>query len=187
MIWGVCIIACAVLMAIKGGWLGHIPKFNELRESSRVAGFLLDGSNVSAALFIPLCLGLGVAWPFALLAGAAWFAGNMISMGEEASAVGGYKGGWAKIAGVIVEIRGATRLSGIKSALQRGAWTGAMLCLAMPSAAFILAGFAFIPCYWIGISIAQLQSKKLDAGWAYAEPIWGAVIGAALAWFVPQG
>lgn len=174
------VIACAALYAVKGGQHGRFKRMGgnalgisydskgnpigKLHLDQRIYQFLTDGKTISTLGFSLLCLNP--------LAGLAWLVGVAPSMGEEAGAVGGYKGNWRP--------EGATW--GWKRGLQRGVFLGAMLALALNDTLMIIAGASFPLCYFLGISIQQYRTGKIIADWHLAEWIYGAVVGVALAY-----
>lgn len=157
--------------SIKGGWLDHLPQWAAFEYKSyfkrTLPAFLIFSLVVFYVPFLQAAL-FTLAWCYCYS-----------SMGEEAGAVGDYKGGW----GDYLEARKPDgtlyfgRSYGIKKALQWGLAWGALLALISGSGLFILAGATFPICYFIGSSIAQLRGSK---GWAYAEPIYGIPIGLAM-------
>lgn len=173
----------ALMMMIKGGWHWHLTiwrkdgRWIHLEDLDRgVLGFFLDGSRLSTITVLIVVSVLidplqGLA--FAL----AWFIGNIASMGEEAGAIG------PPPRGPYIE-NGFGQRYGVLKGLQRGIYLGALLTLSTfvtePSPWFIVAGASFPVCYFAGQSL-QWKIHKTTS-WAYAEPIYGAVIGIA-AWY----
>lgn len=168
------ILSCAVLHAIKGGQHGFIRN----RVENKILHRLLDGKVISSAGFGVL---IGIVTGDAVMGASCavlWLAAFAPSMGEEAGATGGICGGW----GPYLD-RGFGRSYGVKKALQRGVFAGAILSLLLPGWAMIVAGATFPVCYFIGISIQQLidGDEKDDASWHIAEWIYGVVIGIGVA------
>lgn len=98
------------------------------------------------------------------------------SMGEEAGAVGDYKGGW----GDYVEFPdNFGRSYGIKKAFQYGAVLGGALGLVMASWTLFIAGAAMPLVYFAGSSLRLWLKGEQKRGWAYSEPMWGAALGLA--------
>lgn len=150
----ISIIATSILMRIKGGF-GAGP-----------------GKIISAVGFSALCYFLTHEW-VSLLGGLGWYIGNKPSVGEILGAIGGYRGTWHKLQGE------ETKWTGWKQGVQRGVFTGACISLFIWDPAFIIAGSLFPIAAWVGISINQLLTGKVNASWYIFELIWGAAIGAA--------
>jgi hypothetical protein len=164
MIYVFAVFVMALAYCAKGGWLDAFPKYKELVEFYRLKRVL--------PLLIVLIPLLFIVSPLqAVLFTLAW-AYCYSSMGEEAGAVGDYQGGWGDYM-----TGGFGRSYGIMKALQYGLSWGALLTLITGCVWFVPAGATFPVCYFIGSSIAALRGQK---GWAYAEPIYGAVIGIAM-------
>lgn len=174
-----CILFFAALYAIKGGWLGKIPGFNGFMRSNKVLDFVLDGTRLSS-LLAGLFAGQFMPAPQAALFGLAWFVGVMVSMGEEAGAIGRAGRSW----GPYIEwLGGKGRAFGWKKGVQRFVFMGALLALATGYTGFIVAG-AFVPViYWLGSTLHYLIHRK--DSWAYAEPAVGALFG--LVFYLAQG
>ena len=147
------IIACAVLMRIKGGLLKLL----------KISG----GKYISAVGFALLCA--AITGPLGLLGGVGWFLGNKPSLGEIVGAIGGYKGNW----------REEGKTWGWKQGIQRGVFTGACVSLCLWNPAFIIAGLLFPILIWVGVSLEQLRTGKVAASWHFFEYLFGAAIGAA--------
>ena len=94
----------------------------------------------------------------------------LVSMGEEAGAVGDYKGAW----GPYIE-KGFGRNYGIKKSIQYGVYGVGVIGIALGSFYPWLAGASFPLCYWIGSSFYRYIHGARS--WTYAEPLWGAVLG----------
>lgn len=178
----------SVMYAIKGGWLGKFLPVDEWSRRSLFVDIALEGAYLSGFLIFlfmliatatmagqhatgvpvyelgPVGLALGVAL--------AWVIGVRVSLGEEAGAVGDYKGGW----GPYID-QGFGRLYGVKKALQRGIFMGALLTLATGYTPFIVAGASFPLVYFIGNSLGLLVLK--ERGWSLSEPLLGFVFGVA--------
>lgn len=154
----ISIIVCSLLYPTKGGNLFHVK--------------YLDGKKLSAIIFGVWCM-LFFPWPQAALLGALWLAAVSPSMGEEAGAVGGYKGAW----GPYIENPKFGRSYGVKKALQRGVWEGALLALILPPVPAILIGLTWPLAYYAGISVQQWRTNQVNADWHIAEFIRGAVLG----------
>lgn len=166
------ILYFAALYSIKGGWLGKIPGWNEFVKSHPALDWALDGTRLSILGAFLICL------PFvsvlqALLFAAAW-AYCASSMGEEAGAVGDYKEGW----GSYVALPAFGRMYGVKKALQWGLAWGALMALVTGCGWFIVAASTFPIVYFTGSSLYRYF--KNDRGWAWAEPLYGALIGTAV-------
>lgn len=144
------------------------------------AKWFLDGSVISlfivfvyAAMTIP---DLNAA----LLLAASWML-IWSSMGEEAGAIGDYKGGWGQY---VDSTRPDGRLSfkngrayGVKKGIQYGVMFGAGMSMAVGSWTLWIAAATFPICYFLGSSLHQWL--KGTRSWTYAEPLYGAVIGLA--------
>ena len=167
------ILTFSLAYGVKGGWLGKIPGFNALREKPYL-DTMLDGKPLSAAIvsfYAGMCgLPLWMCCACAL----AWLIGVAPSMGEEAGAVGTYKGGW----GPYVDNPEFGRSYGVKKAIQRGVFTGAPLALVTGNIWFIAAGATFPIVYFCGMSLRELFTR--NNSWDWAELIYGGMLG--LAW-----
>lgn len=166
------IVFFTLMMTIKGGWHWRIPQIKALDDG--VMGFFLDGTRLSTLLVLGYVGSLTdplIGLFFAL----AWFVGNLASMGEEAGAIG------PPARGPYIE-KGFGQAYGVKKGLQRGIYLGALLTFATfasdPSPWFIVAGATFPLCYFAG-QYLYLKIHKTSS-WAYAEPIYGLVIGLAV-------
>lgn len=164
------IVCVACLYAIKGGQ--HHSLSNRLD--------FLDGSYLSAFGFFLLCWAISAGNPF--YAGLCWFVANVPSMGEQAGGIGGYKGNWDDDEKPYPDPakRRKAAVTGWKTGLQRGVFTGALLCIGTGVIPFIYAGALFPVAYWIGISIEQWRTGQTVASWRWAEWIYGGALGAAL-------
>lgn len=159
----------AGLYAVKGGQLGRVPGWNDLRENSVVADVLLDGKPLSAIGFA--CL----AGP---LAGLGWLAGVSPRMGRAVGNIGGYRGNWdAEEKPYEGEEARAMAIEGWKAGVQRGVFLGACIALATGNVAFIAAGALFPVTAYLGVSLMQFIKKKVDVDWVFHEIILGAVLG----------
>ena len=158
----------ALAYAAKGGWLGRIPQWKNFEYSDElkrvVPAFIIFFWVV---WFVPF-------WACVLFTAAFCFCYS--SMGEEAGAVGDYTGGWGDYLTAVNPDGSPSfgRSYGVKKALQWGLAWGGLLALASGFVWFVLAGALFPVCYFVGSSIAAFRGQK---GWAYAEPIFGAVMG----------
>lgn len=94
------------------------------------------------------------------------------SVGEEIGAVGGYRGYWGPYIN-----KGFGRSYGVKKAIQRGVFAGAVLSLGFYSLLPILLGALFPVAYYAGVSIEQFRTGAINANWHLGEIIWGAIIG----------
>lgn len=161
----------ALAYAAKGGWHEKIHGWQWMR--SKMPWFMQE---LPYHRIFPLILIFFAAvfiapfWQSVFFTAA--FAFCFSSMGEEAGAVGSYKGGW----GDYID-KGFGRSYGIKKALQWGLAWGGLLTLVTGCVWFVPAGATFPVCYFIGSSIAAYRGQQ---GWAYAEPIYGAVMGIAM-------
>jgi hypothetical protein len=174
------IAASALLYAVKGGQHGTVRRYIAARAGLKFdsAGEPYDMSITQAVLWrvldgkIVSSVGFGIL-TLNPVAGLCWLIGVAPSIGEEIGAIGGYKGNW----------RDEGQLWGWKRGVIRGVFLGALLALAMPaqSTALIVAGAAFPAAYFAGVSIGQARTGKTRPGWRLAEWIYGAVIGAAVA------
>lgn len=181
----------AALYAIKGGWHGKWriylehkagiehnadgSVFGDMSIPQYFVHSLLDGKVLSTVLYGLLIWALPVAENPALCA-LFWLLAVAPSMGEEVSAVGGYKGGW----GPYIE-KEFGRMYGVKKCLQRGVFMGAVLGLPFWDMGFVLAGALMPVIAFIGISIEQRRTGIVNASWHLHEPMIGFVLGLALA------
>lgn len=169
-----CAIVFSVLYAVKGGQHGHLKVFSTLRRRSKILDRILDGKVLSTIGVLLFSLFAGIDNAIAL--SALWLLAIAPSMGEEAGAVGGFKGGW----GPYIE-KGFGRDYGVKKALQRGVFSGACLAIATGSVMPIIAGALFVPAYWVGISIQQSRTGSVVADWNVSELIFGVCLGIGIA------
>lgn len=150
----------------------------------------LKGSDVPYGKAVSSVIaGAFMAYEFDYLTGVlfagAWFAGWTMSIGEEVGAVGRFKKQWGEYIDWLGPVKG--KLFGWKKGLQRGAFLGACLSLAMysiPYGEIIIIACALFPAiYFLGNEL-YYKINKTDS-WLYAEIIYGAVIGASL--FLSKG
>ena len=177
-------------MMVKGGWLGKMSFWNEWKADraekmsghiipklfAKVADVALDEKILSALIVL---IGLLAAQPDAELAIYTAFVWSIIirvSMGEEAGGIGDYKENWGDYVQWLGPKKG--RSFAIKKGLQYGGFFGGALACVYWSPWLFVAGLAFPLVYFIGSSLYRLIHKS--PSWAYAEPLWGALIG--LAW-----
>lgn len=187
-------LSCAALYSIKGGWLGK-PKYKGknpkykgksileiIREKNKVFDAVLDGKVLTTIGAFLLWLFVSGSVPHAGWFAAFWLLGVAPSMGEEAQGIGGYRGGQH---GIYALADG--KMYGFKKGIQRGIFNG--VCVAIGAAGLttdisiwpILAGALFSPVYWLAISFEQWRVKtKLWGSWHWAEPIYGAILGAGV-------
>ncbi len=168
------IIIFSILMAIKGGshWR-YVP--SGWSGKNKVADWFLDGTQLSSFI-AGIWAGVFIDPLTGFLFGIAWWVGNMASLGEEVGAIGRLGKSW----GPYLDWLGKDGVEyGWKKGLQRGIYLGAMLALATGNTALIVAGAALPPVYWVGQTL-HWKIKNTDS-WAWAEPIYGALIGAAFA------
>lgn len=188
----ISVLAFTLFMMIKGGWHWRIPGLERFKEGA--IGWFIDGTQLSAILagtYIGFHAGIGQGALFAL----AWWIGVMMSMGEEAGAVGRWGHAWKQYIEWMPELKsvqifGRTlfeyregRAYGVKKAIQRGVFLGALLTLATAFPGFILAGASFPIAYFLGSSLTFLTTKKPES-WTGAEPIYGAIVGLAAAHYL---
>lgn len=178
----ISIIVFALAMMIKGGWLGRIPGWDAFTKKKRshwglqnvveaVKAWLLDGTQLSAVLIFLFMAAAQPDLSLAAIFSFCWWVIVLRSIGEEAGAVGDYKGGW----GIFINTKQFGRMLGIEAALGHGVMGGFLLALATGWEGFIISLGSFPLCYFIGNSLHQYFHKT--TGWAYSEIIYGAVIG----------
>lgn len=139
-----------------------------------VLKWFFDGSIISVSLIAGTML-FSLPINEAMLFTAA-YALILVSMGEEAGAVGDYKEGW----GDYVELPdNFGRTYGIKKAIQYGAFAGGAMALVTASWCLWIAGALMPLVYFAGNSLYRYV--KGGRGWEYSEPLWGAVLGLAYA------
>lgn len=168
------ILLSALFMRIKGGGPNVAPLWFRAR----------DG-GIDSAFMVVILAGFYINWWMALLFGLAYWAVNTMSMSEEVSAAGGYKGNWPDGRDSWFGSKALTwikndRVWGWASGGLRGAFIGACLALCSWNPWFILAGASFPLCYYIGVSIRQFQTGQIepkDDAWAWGEWIWGGALG----------
>lgn len=141
--------------------------------------WFFDGSIIGGVIVLVWAYFAGFHfWDIAAVA-LAWLC-LLMSMGEEAGSIGDYKGWWGDYKDA-VDAAGSpyfTRSYGIKKGIQYGAMAGAALALAIGSWLPLFAGAAMPLVYFAGNSLRL--AVKGQRGWSWSEPLWGAVLGAAL-------
>lgn len=194
----ITVLAFSALYSIKGGWHWNIPGLKALDHG--VVGFILDGTRLSSIL-AAIYIGHHADMQTGLLFGLAWFIGVCMSMGEEAGAIGRWGSAWGpylkwmpettfyRVPKPLKPVLGRDvfpiqegQLYGWKKGLQRGVFLGALLTLATGYTPFILAGASFPVAYFLGSSLTYLITKR-PKSWTCAEPIYGAIIGMAGAFY----
>lgn len=108
---------------------------------------------------------------YALKLAVFWLLAVAPSIGEDVSAVGGYKGAWGPY------LEKFSRSYGVKKAIQRGVFTGAVMAFAVGNMWLIPLGALMPLCYYAGTSIMQKKTGLVNAPWNYGEWIFGAIIG----------
>jgi hypothetical protein len=187
-----CVLFFMFAVAVKGGWLGRIPGWNEFKKRkttnntpgnilAALKRWLLDGTQLSAFLVTGFMAAATSDVILAVSFGLMWWLYFMRSMGEVAGAVGDYKGGW----GEYTVTDKFSRTEGIKNALTHGLAGGGMLTFATGFIWFIPAAGLFPVCYFVGNSLHQFIHKS--TGWTYSEPIYGLPIGIAAAFYLTGG
>lgn len=161
MIYTLSIIVFSCAVALKGGCLERSPINGSILSVIVISFFayFTTGDLNSAAL-------CGLFWMLI-----------RSSMGEEAGAAGDYKGAW----GDYLDAKKPdgslyfSRSYGIKKGIQYGCFFGAGISMALGSWCFWIAASTFPICYFIGSSIGLYFTGRRS--WAFAEPIYGAVLG----------
>lgn len=174
----------AALYAIKGGWHWRIKFLTVIKDKLPFIKWFVDGTQLSSFL-AAVTVGLYTDPIAGALFGLAWWLGVMPSMGEEAGAVGRWGHAWGQYIRSIDPKDGKPafdRSYGIKKAIQRGVFLGALLTLVTGYTPFIIAGATFPIAYFIGTSFAYYVLKQ--DGWAPAEPLYGAFLGIAAAYYM---
>lgn len=146
-----CIPFFSFLYAIKGGFLASLFKFD-------ISSKLL--SSTLCAVFMYFMTGDGL---FSVLFTTGWILSVAPSVGEEHGAIGRSDKAW----GPYIENKDFGRSYGIKKALQRGAWIGAMMALFTGYVYFIAFSVFFVPCVFIGQEFSYRVMKR--EGWLYSE------------------
>lgn len=202
----VCFVVFAFLYAIKGGSGPYVFEWwNKIRHTNAITERLLDGkviSTIGAFVFaliatadlVTLNGDRGVAeytvnTEIALKIAAAWLLSVAPSMGEEHGAVGTTQLAWGdylrwmpdqrriKIFGKVIFSYLEGREYGVKKAVQRGVWIGALMTLATGYIPFILFSFLFVPCVFAGQELYyRLTKQKGPVSWVLSEPIIGGVV-----------
>lgn len=180
-------IIFAFLYALKGGSGKDIfPWWSKFRSKNKFTERLLDGKIISTAgaflfaLFFNVeivsisggAFGVpeyAVRFIPAVLFALGWLASVAPSMGEEHGAVGRISYWW----GPYID-KGFGREYGIKKALQRGVWMGAIMALVTGYIPFICFSLLFVPSIFIGQEIVYRLTGR--DGWSIAEPIIGALV-----------
>lgn len=176
----------ALCMMIKGGQLGRWFGINKITD-------VLEGAYVSALILL-VFHGVLVDWQSGLIFALAWVLAVRPSIGEEVGAIGRYGEAWGQYLDWMPETKELTIFGrsfaytegqsyGIKKGLQRGVFAGSLLTLATGYTPFIIAGAAFVPCYWLGATIHHSIYKKPEDAIEGSELLWGAVIGLAAGFY----
>lgn len=167
----------AIAYAVKGGQLGHIiPHVETLRKRNKVFNRLFDGKVLSTLIlliytsFITVYyqVNLGMlpsAWMSCIAIVLAWLGAVAPSVGEENDAL--------MNKGAYVDSPEFGRVYGIKKALQRGVWMGALMTLVTGYEGFILASFLYVPLVWLALNYTP--DKVLDS-WGWSEVLIGVVL-----------
>lgn len=187
------IFSCAILYAVKGGQLGHIKGWNELRRKNSFMYLIMDGKILSSIGF-GILAGLihseyqgiingGPHYEFPIFTAIScsifWLIGVSPAMGHIVRGIGGYLGNWdMDLNPYFTKERSKdVAIQNWKTGLQRGVFLGAMLALSMNNTWFIVMGALFPVTAWIGVSIEQLRTNKIPADWHWHEILYGAVLG----------
>lgn len=161
----------AAAYALKGGWLSKIPFIERVEKSGWVQGRLLDGLNLSVMLLSAYCVSLGMSVFETLALTITWMATVTMSIGEEVGSVGRFGKWWGEYRDY-----GFGRSYGMKKALQRGCWNGALFALLTGNLMCIpFMTIGFVVAYFVGQEIYWRIYKK--DSWAFAEPVYGFIIG----------
>jgi hypothetical protein len=190
MIYAITILYFGAMYAIKGGWLGMVPRVDALRESSKFWDRVLDGkvaSTIGVYVYFAVVLSVygGMVWYWDLLiapamCSVAWLISVTPSMGEEAGACGRIGHAW----GDYID-KGFGRSYGIKKALQRGVWIGVPWTVITGLSHFLLLGLLF-PVIHFAMQEFYYLVHKTDS-WKYAEPVVGAIcIGVGVAIYLSK-
>ena len=180
------ILFFSVMVAIKGGLVGHIAAYagkaewwKQFSDGHWAINFLTEGKVISAILSGAF-IATQTSWLVGLLFAAAWFTGWIMSVGEEIGAIGRFGYHHGPYVDWLGEDEG--RELGWKKGLHRGVFLGACLALAMysiPTNEIIIIACALFPAvYFVGNNI-YYRINKSDS-WFYSEFLFGAVIGAIL-------
>lgn len=186
--YGICILAFAVLYAIKGGSLAYLTgRVEELRARNIILKTVLGGKALSAfGVFIFVLLASAILktpaqdgafavysldFPLTALFTIAWLLAIAPSVGEEHGAIGTSRGGW----GPYID-KDFGRSYGLKKALQRGVWMGAIMAIATNFLPFIYFSLLFIPCVFTGQELMYRIKKEEKPSWVLSEPIVGGVL-----------
>lgn len=188
MIYLVCFFVFAVLYALKGGSGNVFKNWDRVRGRNALLYRVMDGKVISTigafifTLFITAKLqshhvGLydvsqySVNFLTALLFAGGWLLSVSPSMGEEHGAVGTMRHGW----GEYVEYPEAFgRSYGVKKAVQRGVWTGAIMAFVTGFVLYIPFSLLFVPCVFVGQEIYYRITDR--DGWVLSEPIIGGFV-----------
>lgn len=177
-----------ILYALKGGSGNILTWWDRVRATNKFTERLMDGkiiSTIGAFLFALLFNVTTVSvdggaygvpeyavhfWPALVFAGA-WLLSVAPSMGEEHGAVGRIGNAW----GEYVEYdEDFGRSYGIKKAIQRGVWMGAIMAFATGYIWYIPASLLFVPAVFAGQQLGYMIFKR--DGWVLSEPLIGAFV-----------
>ena len=161
----ITIIYFAVLYAIKGGQAPKVfTNWGYVRNKSWLFDRLLDGKVLSTILVFLFGF-VFIGWIPAILLSIGWLISIAPSMGEEYGALKNDKNS-PYIA------RGFGRWYGVKKAIQRGIFSGAIMALFTGNIDFIIASLAFAPLAYLSLKFGKAIDKD---GWAISEMAIGAV------------
>lgn len=156
--------------AVKGGWLKKLSFWEKWSKRYDILQ-ALDGKAFS--VFIVFLWALYAVPDLALFLPVAWLIGIAPSMGEEAGGVGRLGRAWGPY------IDHFDRTFAVKEAVIRGVFTTAFLAVILGNPFLLLAGASFPAVYWL-LQTAYWKIHGKDS-WGYAEPVYGALIGLAIA------
>ena len=191
------------MITIKGGWLNKIKKWNDWQLSReafikdrgnawtgillmRVFDWFLDGTQLSCFAMTAIIASIQSDITLALQFGAVWWLFVMVSMGEEAGAIGDHKEAWGpymtfKNPDTKSKRKVLGRAYGVKKAIIFGTAAGALLSFVAGWWGFIIVGAAYPLVYYVGNSLGRIMWK--ERGWALSEVLYDIVwLGALALW-----
>lgn len=171
-------LLCSLLCRIKGGGILY-----RIRPDHGIINNILDGKIVSSLGYGALVMSASSPLTGAL-AGLGWLIWMAPGVGDYIGALGGAFGRWREAA--LLEhwlidwmLPKTPWIYGWLGTALRGAVFAIPLALALGSWYIIIAGAMMPVCYWLGITIRQVEQGVIAANWLYGEYLWGAVIGLA--------